>query len=265
VQSYGECRNDAEVSGMSGSQDHEQMLAATFVELADTLVADFDVVDFLHGLADRCVALLEVDAAGLMLADQRGSLRVIASSSEQARLTELFELQHDEGPCLECYQTGLPVAEPDMAAASERWPSFAPAAAEAGFAAVQALPMRLRNEVIGAVNLFMYTPGRLDETGLRVGQALADVATIGLLHERNFRHQEVLAEQLQGALNSRVTIEQAKGVLAERLGLDMGQAFEQLRTQARLQNRRLAELAGAVADGTESVAGWQTLRHSRSG
>lgn len=250
---------------MSLGQDREQMLAAAFVELADTLVADFDVVDFLHGLADRAVQLLDVDAAGLMLADQRGSLQVIASSSEQARLVELFQLQHDQGPCLECYQTGRPVYEADMAAAMQRWPMFAPAAAEAGFAAMQAIPMRLRDDVIGAMNLFMYTPRRLDETGLRVGQALADVATIGLLQERNLRHQEVLAEQLQGALNSRVAIEQAKGVLAERLGLDMGQAFGQLRGQARVQNRRLAELAGAVANGSENVADWQAVRESRSG
>jgi transcriptional regulator with GAF, ATPase, and Fis domain len=250
---------------MSMGQDREQMLAATFVELADTLVAGFDVVDFLHGLADRCVRLLAVDAAGLMLADQRGSLRVIASSSEQARLVELIQLQHDEGPCLESFQTGLPVSETDLAAAGERWPAFALAAAGAGFAAVQALPMRLREEVIGAMNLFMVAPGGLDETGLRVGQALADVATIGLLQERNFRHQEALAEQLQGALNSRVAIEQAKGMLAQRLSLDMGQAFDLLRGQARAQNRRLAELAGAVADGSEDVTGWGAVRSSRSG
>jgi transcriptional regulator with GAF, ATPase, and Fis domain len=245
---------------MSMEQDREQMLAATFVELADTLVAGFDVVDFLHGLADRCVRLLDVDAAGLMLADQRGSLQVVASSSEQAHLTELFQLQHAEGPCLECFQTGLPVSEPELATAEQRWPAFAPAALGAGFAAVQALPMRLRDEVIGAMNLFRRAPGRLDETGLRVGQALADVATIGLLQERNFRHQEVLAEQLQGALNSRVAIEQAKGVLAERLGLDMEQAFGLLRGQARAQGRRLAELAGAVACGAEDVSRWRTVR-----
>jgi transcriptional regulator with GAF, ATPase, and Fis domain len=249
---------------MEMSQDREQMLAATFVELADTLVAGFDVVDFLHGLADQCVRLLNVDAAGLMLADQRGSLRVVASSSEQARLVELFQLQHEEGPCLECFRTGLPVAEPDLAAARQRWPAFAPAAAGAGFGAAQALPMRLRAEVIGAMNLFMATPGQLDETGLRVGQALADVATIGLLQERNFRHQEALAEQLQKALNSRVAIEQAKGMLAERLGLDMGQAFELLRGEARKHNRRLAELAAAVAEGTEDVTAWQAARVRRS-
>lgn len=248
---------------MSLGQDREQLLAETFVELADTLVADFDVVDFLHGLADRCVQLLAVDAAGLMLADQRGSLRVVASSSEQARLVELFQLQHEEGPCLECFRSGRPVAGPELAAEGQRWPLFATAAAEAGFAAVQALPMRLRDEVIGAMNLFMRAPGQLDEARLQVGQALADVATIGLLQERNLRHQEVLAEQLQGALNSRVAIEQAKGVLAERLGLEMGQAFELLRGQARIQNRRLAEFATAVATGSENVANWKPVRPLR--
>ena len=248
---------------MSMDQERERLLAAVFVELADTLVTGFDVADFLHGLADRCVLLLGVDAAGLMLADQRGSLEVIASSSEQSRLVELFQLQNDQGPCLECYRTGRPVSEADLAAAGPRWPLFAPAAAGAGFGAVQALPMRLRDEVIGALNMFMRAPGRLDETGLLVGQALADVATIGLLHERNLRHQEVLAEQLQGALNSRIAIEQAKGVLAERLGLDMGHAFSLLRDQARAQNRRLAELASAVANGSEDMAGWAPLRRSQ--
>ena len=243
-------------------QDRERLMAAAFVEVADTLVTGFDVTDFLHGLADRCVQLLGADAAGLMLADQRGSLEVIASSSEQLRLVELFQLQNDQGPCLECFQTGRPVYEADLAAAGDRWPLFAPAATEAGFAAVQALPMRLRDEVIGAMNMFMRIPGRLDETGLQVGQALADVATIGLLHERNLRSQEVLAEQLQGALNSRVAIEQAKGVLTERLGLDMGEAFNLLRTQARQQNRRLADLADAVARGAEDMTRWAPARRS---
>ena len=166
---------------------------------------------------------------------------------------ELFQLQNDQGPCLECYRSGQPVSEADLAAAGQRWPLFAPAAAGAGFGAVQALPMRVRDEVIGAMNMFMHAPGRLDETRLQVGQALADVATIGLLHERNLRYQEVLAAPLQGALNSRIAIEQAKGVVAGRLGLDMGQAFSLLRDQARAQNRRLAELATAVACGAEDM------------
>jgi transcriptional regulator with GAF, ATPase, and Fis domain len=232
----------------------EQLLAAAFVEAADTLVAGFDVADFLHGLANRCVQLLGVDAAGLMLAGQQGSLQVIAASSEQARLVELLQLQADQGPCLECFRGGIPVSEADLAAAGSRWPVFAQAAAMAGFAAVQALPMRLRGEVIGAMNLLMHAPGQLDETRLQVAQALADVATIGLLHERNLRRQEVLSEQLQGALTTRVAIEQAKGVLSERLGLDMNRAFSLLRGQARAQNRRLTELATAVAGGSEDMA-----------
>ena len=232
----------------------EQELAETFVQLADTLVDDFDPVDFLHMLADRCVTLLDVDAAGLMLADQRGTLRVVASSTEQARLVELFQLQNDEGPCLECYRSGQPVAHSDLAGAAERWPRFAPAAHEAGFAAVQALPMRLRDEVIGAMNMFLASPQALDEPQVRVGQGLVDVATIGLLHERNLRHRDTLAEQLQTALNSRVTIEQAKGVLAERLRIDMDQAFVTLRDYARSENRRLSELALAVANRSEDLA-----------
>jgi transcriptional regulator with GAF, ATPase, and Fis domain len=244
-------------------QSRERLLAAAFVEVADTLVTGFDVADFLHALAGQCVRLLNVDAAGLMLADQRGTLEVIASSSEQVRLVGLFQLQSDQGPCLECFQTGLPVHEADLGSAGQRWPLFAPAAIMAGFTAVQALPMRLRDEVIGALSIFTRSPGRLDENALQVAQALADVATIGLLHKRNLRHQEVLAEQLQGALNSRVAIEQAKGMLAERLGVGMDQAFGLLRSQARAQNRHLAELADAVARGREDMTSWASARDVR--
>ena len=196
-----------------------EVLSATFVELADTLVADFDVIDFLHVLTDRSVQLLGVSAAGLLLADPRGELRVVAASSEAARLLELFQLQSDQGPCLDCFRAGQPVDAEDLAAAAHRWPRFVPAAQQAGFAAVQALPMRLREQVIGALDLFRATPGALAPADRRVGQALADVATISLLHERSTRRSETLNEQLQTALNSRVIIEQANGKLAERPGL----------------------------------------------
>ena len=231
-----------------------ELLSETFVELTDTMVAGFDVIDFLHVLTDRSVQLLDVSAAGLMLADPRGELRVVAASSQAARLLELFQLQNDQGPCLDCFRTGRPVAAADLAAAA-RWPRFAPAARQAGFAAVQALPMRLREQVIGALNLFRASPGALAPAGIRVGQALADVATISLLHERGMRHSDVLNEQLQTALNSRVVIEQAKGKLAERLGVDMDQAFALLRDHARASNRRLSDLARAFIDGTESLTG----------
>jgi len=193
------------------------------------MVVGFDVIDFMHMLTNRSVQLLDVSAAGLLLADPRGELRVVAASSEAARLLELFQIQNDEGPCLECFRSGRPVQVADLAVVAHRWPQFAPAAGQAGFAAVQALPMRLREQVIGALNLFRATPGVFDPADIRVGQALADVATISLLQERNMRHSDTLNEQLQTALNSRVIIEQAKGKLAERLGLDMDQAFSLLR------------------------------------
>jgi transcriptional regulator with GAF, ATPase, and Fis domain len=225
-----------------------ELLSDTFVGLADTMVDDFDVIDFLHMLTDRSVRLLAVSAAGVMLADPRGQMRVAAASSEQAGLIELFQIQNDQGPCLDCCRTGQPVTAADLAGPDQRWPRFADAAARAGFDAVHALPMRLRDQVIGALNLFSAGTGQLGPAGLRIGQALADVATIGLLQERNVRRAETLAEQLQAALNSRVVIEQAKGKLAERLGLDMDQAFTLLRQQARDTNQRLTDVARDFID-----------------
>jgi len=239
-----------------------ELLSETFVELTDTMVAGFDVIDFLHVLTDRSVQLLDVSAAGLLLADPHGELQVVAASSEAARLLELFQLQNDQGPCLDCFRTGRPVQAADLAAAAVRWPRFAPAARQAGFGAVQALPMRLREQVIGALNLFRADAGALAPADIRVGQALADVATISLLHERSMRHSETLNEQLQAALNSRVVIEQAKGKLAERLGVDMDQAFTLLRDRARTSNRRLSDMARAFIDGTETVT---SLDAGRSG
>src|ERR1700684_386458 len=232
-----------------------QLLSQTFVELTDTMVDDFDVIDFLHVLTDRSVLLLDVSAAGLLLADPRGELRVVAASSEAARLLELFQLQSDQGPCVEGSRPGRPVTSGDLAAEAARWPRFAPAARDAGFAAVQALPMRLRDQVIGALNLFRATPGTFDPADIRVGQAMADVATISLLQERSMRRSDTLNEQLQTALNSRVIIEQAKGKLAERLGIDMTEAFSILRSYARSRNLRLADLAQAFIDGTEPLIG----------
>jgi transcriptional regulator with GAF, ATPase, and Fis domain len=225
-----------------------ELLSATFVDLADTLVADFDVIDFLHMLTDRSVTLLGASAAGVVLADPRGEPRLAAASSEAAGLIELFQLQNDQGPCLDCFRTGQPVAVADLTGPDQRWPRFAAAASEAGFRAVEALPMRLRDQVIGALNLFGAAPGSLGAGDLRIGQALADVATIGLLQERSVRRAEVAAEQLQGALNSRVIIEQAKGTLAERLSVNMDEAFRLLRNSARDSNQRLTDVARHLID-----------------
>ncbi|MFG2058491.1 GAF and ANTAR domain-containing protein [Micromonospora sp. NPDC048930] len=229
----------------------EIQLSDVFVEMADTLVDDFDVIEFLHVLADRCVELLGVSAAGLLVTDRQDNLQVVAASSERTRLLELFRLQTDQGPCVDCFRTGQPVSVIDLRAAGHRWPRFTAAAAEVGFTAVHALPMRLRSEVIGALNLFDTRPGALDEGKVRIGQALAGVATIGLLQQRAIHHRDILTEQLQTALNSRVLIEQAKGVLAERLQVDVGEAFALLRNGARSRNRRLSDLAQAIIDGSE--------------
>jgi GAF domain-containing protein len=226
-----------------------ERLARVFVELADTLVEEFDTLDFLQGLADRCVELLDVDATGLLLADPRGDLQLMAATTERARLLELLALRSREGPCVDCYTTGLPLTNVDLTRAADRWPVFAPAAVEAGFAATHVLPLRLRRQVIGALNLFTDDVRVLTAENLGVAQAMADAATIGLLHERNLRDQTVLAEQLQAALTSRVLIEQAKGVLAERSGLSMGEAFTRLRSHARRTGLTLTAVATAVVDG----------------
>jgi transcriptional regulator with GAF, ATPase, and Fis domain len=230
----------------------DERLAQTFVELADTLVGGFDLMEFLHMLTERCVELLEVDAAGLLLADGRGTLQLVAASTEQARLAELFQIQNDEGPCLDCYRTGLPVIVSDITArnAAAEWPRFAATAKEMGFAAVHAIPMRLRDEIIGTLNLF-----GLDQGVARAARALVDVATIGILQERATREHEIVAGQLQVALNSRVVIEQAKGILAERLRITPDQAFITLRHYSRNNNQPLTQLARDVISGTTTIAG----------
>jgi len=234
--------------------DHrEQRLAQVFVELADTLVDDFDVLDFLSMLVERCVELLGVTAAGVVLSDQKGGLRMAAASSEQARLVELFAIQTDDGPCPDCVRTGQPVSTADLSTEDARWPRFAPAARAAGFRAAHAVPMRLRRTVIGAINLLNTHANGVDEESVRLGQALADVATIGMLQQRAIHDSAILAEQLHTALNSRVVIEQAKGVLSAHSGMDMHHAFTALRNHARAHNLRLSDLARTIAEGTANL------------
>jgi hypothetical protein len=234
------------------STTREARIAETFVELADALVDDFDVIEVLHVLTERCVELLDVEAAGLMLADARGNLHTVAASDEQARLLELFEVQNEQGPCLDCYRTGEPLVNVDLAAARERWPGFVPQALAGGFGTSSALPLRLRANVIGALNLFR--SGALEDADLRLGQAMADAATISVLAYRAIRQGELLGAQLQAALDSRVVIEQAKGVLAERRQIGMDEAFRRLRGYARSHNRLLSELARDVVNGDIDVA-----------
>ena len=238
--------------------NREHRLAQVFVTLADTLVTDFDVADLFHDLAAACVDLLEVTAAGLMLVDVNGKLRVMASSSERSRLLELMEIQNDEGPCLDCHRHGASVLVADLAADRARWPSFTDEAIRVGFGAVYALPMRLRQDTIGALNLFHRHPETITGDTLRLAQALADVATIAILQQRAVQGSADLSQQLQTALNSRVIIEQAKGVLAGQQHIDMPTAFTLIRAYARRTNQRLSMVARAVVTGELSAGQLQT-------
>lgn len=241
----------------------EALLVRTLVELADTLVEDFDVVEALTRLADRCVELFDISAAGVMLVSPEGDLRVVASSSEAMRVVELFELQAQEGPCPQCFHAGQPVVDTDLASGEHSWPAFAPVALQAGFRSVHAVPMRLRGEPVGALNLFGAEAGGPDEADAVVARALADVATIAVVQHRAARHAQVVTEQLNHALNSRVVIEQAKGVLAERTGLDMDRAFSRLRGHARSHNLRLCDVAQSLIDGRLDVAALPSARPDR--
>jgi GAF domain-containing protein len=243
-------------SDMSDSQPlegetmaREDTLVESFVTLADTLVDDYDVIDFLETLAERCVELLSVSAAGIMLADPTGALRHAACSSERMRVAELFELQLEEGPCLDAYRTRSPIVSDSPEDAVARWPRFAPHALENAFASVAAVPMRLRAQVIGALNLFSTQTGALDASDLRVAQAMADVATIGILQERAIGDARAVTSQLEGALHSRIVIEQAKGIVAEHNHIDVDEAFSLIRRYVRDNGLRLRNAAEQIING----------------
>jgi GAF domain-containing protein len=231
----------------------EQDLLKAFIEFADTIVDEYDVVEFLHRLALRCVELVDASEAGIMLADRDGTLHYVASSSERMRLIELFELQHDEGPCLDAFHTGAAVHCGLIDDALERWPRFAPHAREVGIESVSALPMRLRSEVIGALNILSTSPEPLSAGDQQVAQALADIATIGILQERALNDARVVTSQLEAALESRILIEQAKGIVTERNQVDIDTAFELLRGYSRTHNHLLRQTAQEIIDGTLST------------
>jgi transcriptional regulator with GAF, ATPase, and Fis domain len=232
-----------------------EQIAQVFVELADTLVDEFDLIEFLQKLTLRTSGLLDASAAGLLLADRHGRLQFMAASDEQSKLVELFQAQAIEGPCQDCFRQGAPVVNADLREARARWPEFAPLAVSEGFRSVHAFPLRLRREVIGALNVFGTVAGPLQPAETRLVQALADVATIGILQERAIHRGEVLTEQLQSALNSRIIIEQAKGALAQIRGCTPDQAFDLLRRFCRSNNRRLGEVAAALTTDPASIPG----------
>jgi GAF domain-containing protein len=231
----------------------EDLLATTFVQLADTLVEDFDVIELLTMLSGRCLELLDAAASGILLADGRGSLHVVAASSERANLLELFQIQNAEGPCLDAFRSGRAVIHGNLAAESP-WPRFGRMAVESGLPSVHAFPMRLRKQVLGTLNLFIAESRLLTDDDVTIAQALAHAATIAVLQAKAATDAQLLTAQLQGALNSRITIEQAKGAIAERAHIDMDEAFRRLRAYARDQNARLTDVAEAVVARTLTAA-----------
>ncbi len=234
----------------------ESEVVRSLVEMADTLVDDYDVIDMLTGLADRCVQLLNVTAAGVMLASPAGSLGLVASSSEAMRLLELFELQAQQGPCLDAFRTGEPVEQQILRTEAGRWPSFSAAARRAGFRSALALPLRLRQTTFGALNLLStaYTP--MAAPDIVVARAFADLAALSIAQHRASAEAQRLNEQLSAALTSRVVIEQAKGVISERADVDLAEAFSRLRAYARNHNQRLTDVAHAAVDGTLDPVAW---------
>jgi GAF domain-containing protein len=225
-----------------------------FVEFADTLIDDYDVIEFLLMVTNRTAELIGASDVGLLLADQRGQLQFMAASNEDVKRLELFQVQVNEGPCFDAFQTGRPVVNADLQDAGDRWPHFARRAAADGYRSAHAFPLRLRQDVIGAIGVFGTDVGHWESTEIHIAQALAHVATIGILQERAVRRGEVLAEQLQSALNSRIVIEQAKGAIAQHRNVSVDDAFLMLRDHARRTKQRLGDVAHAALTDPTSLS-----------
>lgn len=234
-------------------ESREGSIADAFVHLADTLVVDYDIIDFLHYLIECFVSLIDADEAGVMLASPSGHLQPVAASTERIRLLELFELQNQDGPCLDAFRTGETVIAADLEQQRERWPNFATEALQVGFRAAHSIPMRLRDDTIGAINLLRLNTGDLTGEDTKLARALADIATIGVIHERTVSQSSMTAAALQHALLSRIRIEQAKGMLAERAGISIDDAFELLRGYARNHQLGLTRVADDVVRGALEI------------
>lgn len=231
------------------ARTREDRLVGTFVTLADSLVADYDIVDLLQTLVEETTELFDAAAAGILLINRAQELEVIVSTNERSEFLGLMQLQAGQGPCVEAVTTGKVVSVDDLDRIEERWPLFAADARRSGYCSIHSIPMRLRNTTIGSLNLFRERVGHLNDEDAMAAQALADVATIGILQHRIAEEAEIAQTQLQSALDSRVTIEQAKGYLAHTQGIDMDAAFTRIRSHARSTQRRLRDVAAEVITG----------------
>ncbi len=244
------------------TESRERDIIRAFVELSNELVDGYDIIELLVRLTSSCAQLLDVASAGLLLADRRGILHLAAASSERSHDLEVFQLQREEGPCLDCYHSGPPVTVPDLTEETQRWPQFSAAAHALGYASVHAVPMRLRDTVLGTLGLFGNHPGRLDDEDLALAQALVHVASVAIVNEKSTADRTMVNAQLQHALTSRIVLEQAKGVLAYVGTLDMDIAFVVLRRYARDRGERLSDVAGRVV--SRQLPGEAVLARARS-
>lgn len=246
----------------TGTVKRERDIIRAFVDLTNELVDDYDVVEMLSRLTTSCAQMLDIASAGLLLADAQGVLHLVASSSERTEHLEILQLQREEGPCLDCYRDGRAVVAADLETIKERWPQFHEAAEAGGFASVHALPMRLRDSVLGTLGLFGESSGSLAQEDLALAQALVHVASVALVNEKSAADHATVNQQLQHALNSRIVVEQAKGVLAHTGGLEMDAAFAVLRRYARDRGRRLTDVAAEVT--RRELRGETLIEHARA-
>ncbi len=231
----------------------ETQLLQTFATLADTLVTGYDVVDLLQVLVDRCQTLLDATAAGILLADHFGDLELVASTSESANVVETMQISADAGPCIDSFTTGRTVSVADIREVPAAWHQFRDSALAHGYLSIHALPLKLRDTTLGTLNLLRTAPGELPERDMIAARALADVATIGILQERAIRETDTVRQQLQNALNSRVVIEQAKGVVAYRHSITPEDAFDVIRRYARANNLTISHVASALVERTLTI------------
>lgn len=239
---------------MANKASRETFISSAFVAIADTLTTDFDIVDMLHTLVEQCTLILDTSQGGLMLVDGRGELQLMTSTSQGADFVEVMQLNSAAGPCIECFTTGTAVSVPNINDTGDKWPDFTSGALQRGFLSAHATPMRLRGHVIGTMNLFSTKRGALSERDASLAQALTDVATIGILQQRVITETNMLAEQLHRALDSRVLIEQAKGMVAHSLNVSMDDAFTALRNYSRERSVSLRSVAEGISDRTISVS-----------
>ena len=247
-------------STTAAGREHD--VTQAFVSLASALVGEYDIADLYTRLTSVSTQLLDVSSAGLLLVNPAGELRLAGASSEHTRNLELFLLQCEQGPCLDCFRDGVAVSVADLGQEEARWPRFVPTAVEAGFRSVHALPMHLRGVRLGTLGLFGTSPGALSVADLELGQALADVASVALVANQAALDHVKLTDQLQTALNSRVLVEQAKGQLAQLGTVSMERAFDALRRYARDHNERLSEVARKVV--TRELTGDQIFNHAKA-